>query len=155
MKTIINTLHDPMNIALIEAKKAFRKYEIPVGAVITDIKGNIISKAHNLVEKKKDPTAHAEILAIKKATIFMKNKYLINCSLYVTLEPCPMCASAIQYSKIKNLFFGCDDIKNGAVNNGVKIFNQKFCNHKPEIYDGIRATECSDLLKNFFRLKRK
>ena len=85
----------------------------------------------------------------------MKNKYLIGCSLYVTLEPCPMCAAAIQYSKISKLFFGCEDDKNGAINNGVKIFNQKFCNHKPEIYDGIRATECSDLLKNFFRLKRK
>ena len=154
-KTTINNLSDPMNIAFTEAKKAFNKNEVPVGAVVTDINGHILAKAYNLVESKQDPTAHAEILVIKKATIILKNKYLIGCSLYVTLEPCPMCAAAIQYSKISKLFFGCEDEKNGAINNGVKIFNQNFCNHKPEIYDGIRATECSDLLKKFFRLKRK
>ena len=132
-KTTINNLSDPMNIAFMEAKKAFNKNEVPVGAVVTDINGHILAKAYNLVESKQDPTAHAEILAIKKATIILKNKYLIGCSLYVTLEPCPMCAAAIQYSKISKLFFGCEDDKNGAINNGVKIFNQKFCTHKPEI----------------------
>ncbi len=99
-KTTINNLSDPMNIAFMEAKKAFNKNEVPVGAVVTDINGDILAKAYNLVETKQDPTAHAEILAIKKATIILKNKYLIGCSLYVTLEPCPMCAAAIQYSKI-------------------------------------------------------
>ena len=143
-----------MKQALLEAQKAYKIEEIPVGAVVV-INDKIVGKGYNQREQLKDPTAHAEILAIKKATIILKNKYLIGCSLYVTLEPCPMCAAAIQYSKISKLFFGCQDNKNGAINNGAKIFNQKFCNHKPEIYDGIRASECSDLLKNFFRLKRK
>ena len=153
MKTITNNNY-PMEIAIKEAKKAFLKNEIPVGAVITDEKGNLIAKAFNQVETKKDPTAHAEIQAIKKATLKIKNKYLKNCNIYVTLEPCSMCASAIQNARIKRLYFGCYDEQRGAVSNGVKIFNQQYCNHKPEIYDGIRESDCNSLLKKFFKKLR-
>ena len=153
MKTITNNNY-PMEIAIKEAKKAFLKNEIPVGAVITDEKGNLIAQAFNQVETKKDPTAHAEIQVIKKATLKTKNKYLKNCNIYVTLEPCSMCASAIQNARIKRLYFGCYDEQRGAVTNGVKIFNQQYCNHKPEIYDGIRESDCSSLLKKFFKKLR-
>jgi len=155
MKTITNNLTDPMEIAIKEAKKAYLLNEVPVGAVITDKDGNVIAKAFNQVEKNQDPTAHAEILVIKEATLKIKNKYLIDYHLYVTLEPCSMCASAIQNTRIKRLYFGCNDEKSGAVNNGAKIFNQKNCNHKPEIYDGIKESECSFLIKHFFSEIRK
>ena len=155
MKTITNNLIDPMEIAIKEAKKAYLLNEVPVGAVITDKDGNVIAKAFNLVEKNQDPTAHAEMLVIKEATLKIKNKYLKDYNLYVTLEPCSMCASAIQNSRIKRLYFGCNDEKSGAVNSGAKIFNQKNCNHKPEIYDGIRESECSLLIKNFFNEVRR
>lgn len=155
MKTITNNLTDPMEIAIKEAKKAYLLNEVPVGAVITDKDGNVIAKAFNQVEKNQDPTAHAEILVIKEATLKIKNKYLIDYNLYVTLEPCSMCASAIQNTRIKRLYFGCNDEKSGAVNNGAKIFNQRNCNHKPEIYDGIKESECSFLIKHFFSEIRK
>ena len=155
MKTITNNLTDPMEIAIKEAKKAYLLNEVPVGAVITDKDGNVIAKAFNQVEKNQDPTAHAEILVIKAATLKIKNKYLKDYNLYVTLEPCSMCASAIQNTRIKRLYFGCNDKKSGAVNSGVKIFNQRNCNHKPEIYDGIREAECSFLIKHFFSEIRK
>ena len=155
MKTTSKNLIEPMEIAFKEAKKAYKNNEVPVGAVITDSYGNIISRAFNQVETQQDPTAHAEILAIKKATVKIGNKRLTDCNLYVTLEPCSMCASAIEQSRIKRLYFGCEDLKKGAVNNGVKIFNQKSCNHKPEIYDGIKEKECSNLLKKFFKHLRK
>ena len=147
MKIFLN----PMEIALKEAQKAFSIGEVPVGAVITDLNGIIISKAHNLIEKKKDATAHAEILAIQKASIKIGNWRLNNCSLYVTLEPCSMCASAIEHSRIKRLYFGCDDLKRGAVNNGPKIFNQKTCHHKPEIYDGLNEKEARYIIQKFFK----
>ena len=155
MKTTSKNLIDPMEIAFEEAKKAYENNEVPVGAVIADSYGNIISRAFNQVETQQDPTAHAEILAIKRATVKIGNKRLTNCNLYVTLEPCSMCASAIEQSRIKRLYFGCEDHKKGAVNNGAKIFNQKSCNHKPEIYDGIKEKECSNLLKEFFKSLRK
>ena len=155
MKTINNNLIDPMDIAIKEAKKAYLLNEVPVGAVITDKDGNVIAKAFNRVEKNQDPTAHAEILVIKEATLKIKNKYLKDYNLYVTLEPCSMCASAIQNTRIKRLYFGCNDKKSGAVNSGVKIFNQRNCNHKPEIYDGIKESECSFLIKHFFSEIRK
>ena len=155
MKTITNNLTDPMEIAIKEAKKAYLLNEVPVGAVITDKDGNVIAKAFNQVEKNQDPTAHAEILVIKAATLKIRNKYLKDYNLYVTLEPCSMCASAIQNTRIKRLYFGCNDEKSGAVNNGAKIFNQKNCNHKPEIYDGIKESECSFLIKHFFSEIRK
>ncbi len=155
MKTTPKNIIEPMEIAFKEAKKAYETNEVPVGAVITDSHGNIISRAFNQVETQQDPTAHAEILAIKRATVKIGNKRLTNCNLYVTLEPCSMCASAIEQSRIKRLYFGCEDHKKGAVNNGVKIFNQKSCNHKPEIYDGIKENECSNLLKEFFKHLRK
>ena len=139
-----------MQIALEEAKKAFEKEEVPVGTVITDKDGNIIAKAHNLVEKQKDATAHAEMLAIREAISKIKDKYLSDFDIYVTLEPCPMCAAAISLLRFRRLYFGAYDVKSGGVENGAKIFNQPSCHHIPEIYGGIAETESAKLIKNFF-----
>jgi len=140
--------------AIIEAKKASKRGEIPVGAVITQ-GDKIIASAGNMVEKTNDPTAHAEILAIRKACKVLNTKFLTNCDIYVTLEPCAMCAKAISLARIRRLYFGAYDIKGGAVINGELIFNQLSCNHKPEIYDGINEAECKKLLQDFFVSIRK
>ena len=142
-----------MEIAYLEAKKAYKKMEVPVGAVI--VKDNkVISKAHNLTETKNDCTKHAEIIAIKKASKKLKNWRLIDCDLYVTLEPCTMCAGAISLARIKNLYFGATDAKGGAVISGVKFFEAPTCHHRPQVSGGILEEECAALLKNFFRQKR-
>ena len=125
-----------MKQALIQADKAFKSEEIPVGAVVIK-EDKVIGRAYNQREQLNDPTAHAEILAIRSACHNLKTQNLSNCTIFVTLEPCSMCASAIQNSRIKRLYFGCNDEQRGAINSGTKIFSQKNCNHKPEIYDGI------------------
>jgi tRNA(adenine34) deaminase len=140
-----------MNAAFEEAEKAFKMDEVPVGAVIVR-NGNIIASAHNLVEKNKNSLCHAEILCIEKASLFKKNRLLSDCDLYVTLEPCAMCAGAIANSHIKRLFFGAYDPKGGCVEHGSKIFSYTL--HKPEIYGGIMEKKCGDLLKLFFDNKR-
>lgn len=140
-----------MTIALKEAKKAFRKDEVPVGAVIIQ-NGKVIASAHNLVEKRKNNLWHAEILCIKKACSIKKSAFLDDCDLYVTLEPCAMCAGAIAHSRIKRLYFGAYDIKGGFVDHGGKIFNHSL--HKPDFYGGIMEEECSHILKDFFKDKR-
>ncbi|OUV11288.1 MAG: tRNA-specific adenosine deaminase [Alphaproteobacteria bacterium TMED87] len=145
----------PMKIALEEAKKCFALGEVPIGAVITNKTGKIISKAGNRVETSNDPTAHAEILAIRQASKILNQWRLTECNIYVTLEPCAMCSSAISNSRIKRLFFGCEDKKSGGVNNGAKIFSNKNCHHVPEIYDGFSEKECETMIKNFFLKIRK
>ena len=142
MKTTPKKLIGPMEIAFEEAKKAYEKNEVPVGAVISDNYGNIISRAFNLVETQQDPIAHAEILAIQKATLKIGNKRLTGCNLYVTLEPCAMCASAIEQSRIKRLYFGCEDHKKGAENVRSDIRN-------PPISERVLLEErgCLDLLE--------
>ena len=135
------------------AKLAARVDEVPVGAVVVH-NNKIIAKAHNLTESKCNPTFHAEILALTKAAKKLSTNKLVECDLYVTLEPCPMCAHAISLSRIRRLYFGAFDPKGGGVENGPKIYNSSSCHHKLEVYGGILESECAEVLKNFFELKR-
>lgn len=138
-----------MNLALKEAKKAYKKLEVPIGAVIVK-DGKIIAKAHNLREKKQSSLAHAEILAIKKACEKLESWRLDGAELYVTLEPCAMCAGAITQARIKKVYFGAKDEKNGCVGSIANIFDDIKTTHKVE-YEYIENKECSDILSNFFK----
>ncbi len=142
-----------MQHALKEAEKAIDSGEIPVGAVIV-FENRIIGKAHNQVETLQDPTAHAEIIAITSAASYLSSKFLLSCSMYVTLEPCPMCASAIVLAKIENLFFGAYDNNYGACGSVLNITNNKSLNHSVNVIGGILDTKCSEILKSFFEIKR-
>lgn len=138
-----------MQSALDQARLADACGEVPIGAVIAH-DGKIVASAHNLTETKNDPTAHAELLAIRAACEILKTPRLADCDLYVTLEPCPMCAQAISFARIRRLYFGAYDPKGGGVENGPRIFNQPTCHHKPEVYGGIQESECAEILKGFF-----
>lgn len=142
-----------MNIALESAQKATHHDEVPVGAVVVK-DGAVIAIAHNLTISLKDPTAHAEILAIREACNKLGTSRLDGCDLYVTLEPCPMCAQAISNARIKSLYFGAYDLKGGGVDNGPRIFTHASAFHTPEIYGGIMEERCATLLKEFFQNKR-
>ena len=140
--------------ALNQAQTAFNQGEVPVGAVI--VKNNqIIAAAHNQNIALQDSTAHAEMLAIRKANQILKTHRLDDCDLYVSLEPCSMCASAISLARIRRLYYGASDPKSGGIENGAKIFTHQQCHHKSEIYSGIGAVESEILLKSFFSQKRK
>lgn len=139
--------------ALKEAKKASKKCEVPVGCVIVK-DGKIISRAHNLTVKRNDPTAHAEILALKKASQKTGNYRLTNCVMYVTIEPCPMCAGAAVWSRLKEVVFGAYDEKSGAAGSVINIANNKKLNHRIKIKGGLLSKECADLMRNFFREHR-
>ena len=142
-----------MQRAIELAREAAEYGEVPVGAVL--VKDNqIIAECFNCTEEFRDPTAHAEILAIRRACDMLDNGRLEDCDLYVTLEPCPMCAQAISFARIRRLYFGAHDPKGGGVENGPRIFSQPTCHHKPEIYGGINAHQCSEMLKDFFKAKR-
>ena len=145
---------DFMNAAIAIAKKAADNGEVPVGSLVVQ-DGKIIASAHNLVETENDPTAHGEIVAIRAACRILQTPRLVGCDLFVTLEPCAMCATAISLARIRRLYFGAYDQKGGGVENGARIFSQITCHHTPEIYGGIYENECADLLKNFFMEKRK
>ena len=138
-----------MNLALNEAKKAYKKLEVPIGAVIVK-DGKIIARAHNLREKKQSSLAHAEIIAIKKACEKLESWRLDGAELYVTLEPCAMCAGAITQARIKKVYFGAKDEKNGCVGSIANIFDDIKTTHKVE-YEYIENKECSDILSNFFK----
>ncbi|MCX8027527.1 MAG: tRNA adenosine(34) deaminase TadA [Thermodesulfovibrionales bacterium] len=140
--------------ALKEAEKAFKKDEVPVGAVVV-YKGKIISRAHNTKEKKNDPTQHAELQAISKAARRLKSWRLNDCTLYVTLEPCIMCAGAILQARIGRLVYGAADPKAGAVESLYEICSDRRLNHQIEVTSGILQKECSDILKTFFKNKRR
>ncbi|MDD5097521.1 MAG: tRNA adenosine(34) deaminase TadA [Candidatus Omnitrophica bacterium] len=140
--------------ALKEAQQAFAEDEVPVGAVIVS-EGKIIGRGHNQIERLKDPTAHAEIIAITSAANCLGTKWLNQASLYVTIEPCAMCAGALVLARIKNLFFGAKDPKTGACGSVVNIVNHKKLNHRIKVSKGILELECSSLLKEFFKQKRK
>ncbi len=141
----------PMQRALIEAEKAFTQDEVPVGAVIVDtLSGGVIASTHNEMEKRKDPTAHAELLAIQKACLLKERGRLEDCDIYVTLEPCPMCAQAISFARFRRLYFGAYDPKGGGVDHGAKIFNASSCHYHPEIIGGLEEEACASLLLNFF-----
>ena len=142
-----------MEEALKQARIAFEKDEVPVGAVIVE-NGKIIATSHNQNLILKDPTAHAEILVMRKAAKIKDSARLDGCDLYVTLEPCAMCASAIALARISQVYYAASDIKFGAVENGVRIFSSTSCHHKPEIYSGISEEESKKLMQSFFRNKR-
>lgn len=140
--------------ALEQAQLAAARGEVPIGAVVIDAGGNIVARAHNLTETNNDPTAHAELLAIRAACDALGSPRLPECDLYVTLEPCPMCAQAISFARIRRLYFGAQDEKGGGVENGARIYNAPSCHHKPEVYGGIAEEECGELLRTFFKLRR-
>lgn len=142
-----------MRFAYREAEKAFEEGETPIGCIIV-FENKVIAKSHNQVETLKDPTAHAEILAITSSSAHLDSKVLKGCSMYVTLEPCTMCAGAIVLSKLENLFFGAFDPKAGACGSVINITNNKSLNHKVNVFGGILDKECGDLLKSFFKGKR-
>ncbi len=144
-----------MEEALLQAHIAAELDEVPVGAVIVDNKTNqIIAKSYNQNITLKDSTAHAEMLAIKAACLIKNNSRLDDCDLYVTLEPCPMCASALSLARIKRIYYAAPDPKSGGIIHGPKIFSHKTCHHKPEVYGDIAITQASQLLKDFFSGKR-
>ena len=142
-----------MDMALEEARLAAKRGEVPVGAVIVH-KGKIIARAGNRTLGDKDCSAHAEMLAIRAASRKLGNERLLDCDLYVTLEPCTMCAGAISFARIRRLYFAADDIKGGAVENGVRFFQGPTCHHAPEVYSGISEAEARKLLVEFFEGKR-
>jgi tRNA(adenine34) deaminase len=144
----------PMTLAFAEAEAAGWRGEIPVGAVLVGADGSIIGKAGNRVEAGHDPTAHAEMLVLRSATVALGQKQLDGCDLYVTLEPCPMCASAISLARVRRLYFGAYDPKGGGVEHGPCIFDQPTCHHRPEIYGGIDERKAGALLRAFFKERR-
>lgn len=142
-----------MQSAIELAKNAATRGEVPIGAVIMR-DGKIIASAHNLTETNNDPTAHAELLVIRYACEILKTPRLIDCDIYVTLEPCAMCAAAISFARIRRLYFGAYDLKGGGVEHGGRFFSQPTCHHTPEVYGGMQESECGELLKNFFAERR-
>jgi tRNA(adenine34) deaminase len=142
-----------MQLALDEARAAGSRGEVPVGCVI--VRGTeIIACAGNRTIADRDPTAHAELLAIREAAAKLGSERLTDCDLYVTLEPCAMCAAARSFARIRRLYFGAADEKGGAVEHGVRFFSSPTCHHKPEVYGGIAGTEAGALLKDFFAVRR-
>ena len=137
-----------MSLAIKEAIKARKKNEVPVGAIIVDGCGNVIAKAHNLIETRNDPTCHAEKLVIEKALKITGQKFLNDCDIWVTLEPCVMCAGLIKQTRIRRLYYGAEDKKGGAVDNGVRVFSDN--KTRIEIYSGFSADQSERLLKDFF-----
>jgi tRNA(adenine34) deaminase len=144
----------PMQAALDEALSAAARGEVPIGAVVVDPSGAIIAQAGNETMARKDPTGHAEINVLRRAARKIGSERLIDCDLYVTLEPCAMCAAAISHARIRRLYFGAGDAKMGAVENGIRFFEHPTCHHKPEVYSGIAEEEASLLLKEFFLVRR-
>lgn len=144
---------DPMSLAFAEARAAGARGEVPVGAAIVK-DGQIISSAGNAPRALRDPSAHAEVLAIRRACAALDDERLTGCDLYVTLEPCTLCAAAISFARIRRVYYAAPDPKGGAVDNGVRFFHQPTCHHAPEVYGGIRESEAAALLKAFFEERR-
>ena len=144
---------DPMSVAFVEARAASERGEVPVGAVIVR-DGIVIAAAGNRPRELRDPSAHAEMLAIRRACEALDDERLTGCDLYVTLEPCTMCAAAIAFARIRRVYFAAHDPKGGAVENGVRFFQQPTCHHAPEVYGGIREAEAASLLRAFFEERR-
>jgi tRNA(adenine34) deaminase len=143
----------PMDHALAEALLAADRQEVPIGAVIA-LKGEIIAAAGNRTAELNDPSAHAEMLVIREAARRLKSERLSECDLYVTLEPCTMCAAAISFARIRRLYYGAADPKGGAVESGIRFFDAPTCHHRPEVYGGIGESDSSSLLKAFFAERR-
>jgi len=146
---------DAMALALEEAGEAARRGEVPVGAVLVDgTTGAVLAQSGNRTEELADPTAHAEMLVLRVAAAARGRPRLDDCDLYVTLEPCAMCAAAISFARIRRLYFGAPDPKGGAVEHGPRFFTQPTCHHRPEVYGGIEERRSGDLLRQFFAGKR-
>ncbi|MFN8760455.1 MAG: nucleoside deaminase [Tagaea sp.] len=143
-----------MELALAEARKAAAADEVPVGAVVVDAAGTVLAAAHNRVERDKDPSAHAELLAIRAACAARGEPRLPDCDLYVTLEPCPMCAGAISFARLRRVYWGASDPKGGGVEHGPRVFAHPTCHHRPELFGGLAETEAAELLRDFFRARR-
>ena len=143
-----------MDDALEEAAKALKRGEVPVGAVIVEASGDIIARAGNETRERLDPSAHAEVLAIRKACDALKTERLVNCDIYVTLEPCAMCAGLIANARIRRIYFAASDPKSGGIQQGARVFDHEQTHHIPEIYPGIGEEKAEQLLKNFFATKR-
>jgi tRNA(adenine34) deaminase len=147
--------YSPMIMALTEARNAAARGEVPVGTVIVDGRdGELLARAGNRVEAMADPTAHAELLAIRKAAAHIGSPRLEGCDMYVTLEPCAMCAAAISFARIRRLYFGAYDPKGGGVEHGARFFHQPTCHHIPEVYGGIEESAAAELLVDFFKERR-
>jgi tRNA(adenine34) deaminase len=146
-------LPEPMALALREAEAAVAAGEVPIGAVVVK-DGAVIAAAHNAPRTLHDPTAHAELLAIRAAAQALGNERLDGCELWVTLEPCAMCAGAIAHARIARLYYGAPDPKGGAVEHGARVFEQDQCLHRPEVYPGIGEAEAGEMLRSFFRERR-
>ena len=142
-----------MDLALLEAAAAGKRGEVPVGCVIVR-DGAVVGRAGNRTLADKDPTAHAELLALREAARTLGSERLTDCDLYVTLEPCTMCAAAISFARVRRLYYGALDRKGGAVDSGVRFFSQPTCHHRPEVYGGMGEARAVALLKEFFAARR-
>ena len=147
-------LPEPMLRALQEAKAASTRREVPVGAVVVGKSGEVLAVAGNRTLEDRDPTAHAELLAIRAAAQALGSERLTDCDLYVTLEPCAMCAAAISFARIRRVYFAAGDEKMGAVDHGPRFFSQPTCHHAPEVYSGIGENEARTVLTDFFKSRR-
>jgi len=145
---------DFMEIALEEAQAAAARGEVPVGAVLVNAEGVILARVGNRTEELSDPTAHAEILALRQGAAALGSPRLPDCDLYVTLEPCAMCAAAISFARLRRVIFGAYDLKGGGVEHGPRFFAQPTCHHAPEVIGGIEETRCGEILKAFFAARR-
>jgi len=143
-----------MDLALEEARAAAERGEVPVGAVLVDEAGTVLARAGNRMRERADPTAHAEMEVIRAGAAALGSERLIGCDLYVTLEPCPMCAAAISAARIARLYYGASDPKSGGVAQGPRVFSHPQCHHVPEVYDGIGESKARILLQEFFRERR-
>jgi len=150
----MNDTSKPMDIAFREAEAARDRGEVPVGAVIVDPQGHVVASAGNRTLELTDPTAHAEMLVIRAAAAALGSERLVGHDLYVTLEPCPMCAAAISFARIRRLYYGAADEKSGGVDHGPRIFAHPTCHHAPEIYGGLGESRSALLLKSFFAQRR-
>jgi len=153
METTTDENH--MRAALDQARHAAALGEVPVGALIIDVDGEIVAEAHNQPIGQNDPTAHAEIVAMRRAAAKLGNYRLTGCTLYVTLEPCAMCAGAISHARIQRVVYGASDPKGGAIEHGPKLFKQSTLHHRPEVTRGVMADEAAELLRSFFRARRR
>ncbi len=148
------TFNSHMKAALDEANAAGRRGEVPVGAVLVDARGEVVARSGNRTRELHDPTAHAEILVIREACAALQSERLPEHDLYVTLEPCAMCATALSAARIRRLYYGAADAKSGGVAHGARVFTHAQCHHAPEVYDGIGAAQAEKILKAFFKLRR-
>jgi tRNA(adenine34) deaminase len=145
--------NDPMSVAFTEARSAELRGEAPIGAALVR-EGIVIASAGNRTRELSDPTAHAEMIAIREGAAKIGSERLVGCDLYVTLEPCSMCAGAISHARLRRLYYAAADPKGGAVDNGPRFFHQPTCHHAPEVYGGLRESEAAEMLRAFFAAKR-